>query len=73
MAEIVDRSQLAVSKYPWHIWLDGNTWALHHEVDFHVDPVSMRTMVYHKARRSGLRVQTRLRADSLIIRAYPCD
>ena len=72
MAEFVGCCRVASFQYPWHTWLDGQTWHLHPGVDFHVSAINMRSMAFNQARRHGLRLDTkRLKDGSLMIRAYP--
>lgn len=55
--------------HPWREWLDGRVWELTHGVDFDHPPRTMRQYAYQAAWRAGVRLQTAVRGDILVLRA----
>lgn len=55
--------------YPWADWFDGDWWELRRNVDFSIKPGSFagRAIVAGKAR--DLKVTTRVRGDTVYMRA----
>ena len=60
------------AKYPYDDWLNGETWALHHGVDFVSQPNTMVELIRHAAALRGLDVSVERGQASraLTIRAY---
>lgn len=57
-------------KYPWDKWLDGQQWVLTWNQDFLVTAEDMRTMCRRAARARGLRLDSSIRGDMLMIKAH---
>ena len=63
------------SKYPWHEWLDGGTWALRHGEDYKTGSESMRATTVKAAQAAGKSVRTQISKDDdgvevLIVQAF---
>jgi len=59
------RGRGAPSKYPWDSWFrNGQTVRIFKGEDFEVDIVTMRQMIYQKAKSFGGRVSTALGKDA---------
>ena len=70
MAEILDEEYdfyAHRTRYPWGLWLDGQTWRLTRGIDFQVDVPSMRTTVYNAGRARGLKVRTTAENGTCIV------
>jgi hypothetical protein len=51
-------------RYPWDKWMDGQIHVLVEGEDYTVSEISMRSSIYMRARRAGVKVRvTRLRGD----------
>lgn len=46
-------------KYPWHKWLDGDTWRIFWGEDYHVEDKSMKRTILRAAKSRGLQVTIR--------------
>ena len=62
------------SRYPWHLWLDGQCWELKKGEDFTTTPDSFRSGAVNRARLNDLRLRTRILSDDngdrVIIQAF---
>ena len=70
MAEVIEDMPFDSSnakKYPWDEWLDGRIWKLTRGSDFSISAVNMRTTIYARALRRGLRASVSVKEDSTII------
>lgn len=47
-------------KYPYDEWFDGSVWKLKMYEDFFVHPGSMRSALYHAARKRDLKVKVHM-------------
>lgn len=56
------------SKYPWDVWLDGETRTLIRGEDFDISPASFRNIVLQAADRRDLLVSTSRSGDAVTIR-----
>lgn len=60
--------------YPWHEWLNGETWELRRGRHFEVPAERLRRNAWLMARRRGRKIRTRLVRDGtgegLVLRAY---
>jgi hypothetical protein len=60
--------------YPWHEWLNGDTWELRRGQHFEVPAERLRRNAWLTARRKGKKVRTRLVRDDagegLVVRAF---
>lgn len=61
------------TKYDYATMFDGRTRAYERGVDFHSDPESFRASVWRKARREGVKVQTRICGDVVYVQAIKED
>lgn len=58
-----------VTKYPWHLWTDGNVWLVRQGIDYQCQRDSFITNLHGAARRMGLKVSVRSsRTDDALVR-----
>jgi len=55
----------APRKYPWDLWQDGEIHWITQGVDFKPPPLAMITALHRHARRTGLRVLTKVRGNQV--------
>jgi len=71
MAEILDDHEFGKrgrsDAYPYDEWFDGQVWKLYQGVDFDCGVISMRVNLYNAAKRNGIKIQTSLRVDAVIL------
>lgn len=57
-------------RYPWDLWLDGNTWEVPYEMYAPTSQLSFCQLAYRTAKRWGVRVEVRCRGMKSFITAY---
>ena len=57
------------SRHPWDEWLNGDIWKLVKGTDFSCRVESFRSMAYAAAHYRGLKFQSQIDGDTIVIRA----
>ena len=71
MAEILEDHEFGKvgrgDGYPYDQWFDGQVWKLYQGVDFNCNLISMRENLNNAARKRGIKIQTSMRVDAVIV------
>lgn len=56
--------------YPWDDWMNGQVWLIDNDDISHTNADSFILRAWHAAKRRGMRVKTRKRAEGVYIQAF---